>query len=304
MQNWHKKRKKSKDDIIEKTRRRNWVNMDKLQLDTIAIHWLNGGDINMDGGAMFGVVPKPLWSKKYPHNEKNQVELRADPLFISWEGENFLIDTGIGKGKLTEKQKRNYGVTEESQLEADFLKLGICAEDIDYVLMTHMHFDHACGLTSQKGESYTSLFSNAKIIASKLEWEEMKHPNIRSRNTYWEQNWKAIEKQVETFEEEWSYGPFKMIHTGGHSDGHSIILIQDEQEVCLHMGDILPTHAHQNALWVTAYDDYPMDSIRQKQKWIQWGIEQKAWFTFYHDNKYRALKWNSEGQIAESLMIE
>jgi len=289
---------------MEKKCRGGIFKMNTLQLDTITIHWLNGGDTNMDGGAIFGVVPKPLWSEKYSHNEKNQVELRADPLFIQWEGKNFLIDTGVGKGKLTDKQKRNYGVTEESQLEADLQKLGIYPEDVDYILMTHMHFDHACGLTSLERETYQSIYPNAKIITSKIEWEEMKQPNIRSRNTYWEQNWTAIKNQIETFEEEWAYGPFKMIHTGGHSNGHSIILIQDKTKVCLHMGDILPTHAHQNVLWVTAYDDYPMDSIRQKQKWIQWGVDQQAWFTFYHDNIYRALKWNGEGQIVESLIIE
>ncbi|WP_455662533.1 MBL fold metallo-hydrolase, partial [Pradoshia sp.] len=101
----------------------------------------------MDGGAMFGVVPKPLWSKKYPVNENNQIELRSDPILVQAEGKNYLIDSGIGKGKLTEKQMRNYGVSEESHLDADLAKLGLTTADIDGVLMTHMHFDHASGLT-------------------------------------------------------------------------------------------------------------------------------------------------------------
>ncbi|MGP7818407.1 YtnP family quorum-quenching lactonase [Niallia sp. 01092] len=277
--------------------------MDSLQLDTITLTWLNGGNTGMDGGAIFGVVPKPLWSKKYTYNEKNQVEIRTDPIFVLWNGKNFLIDAGIGKGKLTEKQLRNYGVTEESELEIELQTLGLVPEDIDYVLMTHMHFDHACGLTTLKGESYTSTFPHAKIITSAKEWNEMKNPNIRSKNTYWEQNWKAIEHQVETFEKEWTFGPFQLIHTGGHSDGHSILIIKDEKQICLHMGDILPTHAHQNVLWVTAYDDYPLDSISQKQKWIKWGVEQKVWFTFYHDAVYRALKWDVDGKIADSFLI-
>ena len=85
-----------------------------------------------------------------------------------------------------------------------------------------------------------------------------------------------------------------MIHTGGHSDGHSIVVIEDGGETAIHMADIMPTHAHQNVLWVMAYDDYPMNSIAAKQKWIPYGLEKNAWFTFYHDAFYRAVKWDQK----------
>lgn len=277
--------------------------MDALQFENLSITWLNGGNTSMDGGAIFGVVPKPLWSKKYASNENNQVLLRTDPLFIRWQGKNILVDAGIGNGKLTEKQKRNYGVTEESNVESELYTLGVSPTDIDYILMTHLHFDHACGLTLLHNGAYSSVFPNAKIIVSNKEWEEMKQPNIRSRNTYWEHNWKAIQHQIVTFEKEWKLGPFTLIHTGGHSDGHSILIIQDNKQVCLHMGDILPTHAHQNVLWVTAYDDYPLDSIKKKEYWIKWGIEQDAWFSFYHDNAYRAVKWDDLGKQKDMIYI-
>jgi glyoxylase-like metal-dependent hydrolase (beta-lactamase superfamily II) len=275
--------------------------METLKLKTVKLTWLNGGVTHLDGGAMFGVVPKALWEKKYPCNEKNQIELRTDPILVEANGKKMLIETGIGSGKLNEKQKRNYGVTEESSLEKSLGELNLGPEDIDYVLMTHLHFDHACGLTRLEGEEFVSVFPNARIIVSETEWEEMRNPNIRSRNTYWKENWSGIEGQVITFEDEWSFGPVRMVHTGGHSDGHSIILIEEEGETIVHMADIMPTHAHQNVLWVLAFDDYPMDSIAAKQKWLEYGISRDAWFTFYHDAYYRAIKWGGDKQVKEEL---
>ncbi|MCK6205157.1 MULTISPECIES: MBL fold metallo-hydrolase [Bacillus] len=275
--------------------------METLKLKTVKLTWLNGGVTHLDGGAMFGVVPKALWEKKYPCNEKNQIELRTDPILVEANGKKMLIETGIGSGKLNEKQKRNYGVTEESSLEKSLGELSLSPEDIDYVLMTHLHFDHACGLTRLEGEEFVSVFTNAKIIVSETEWEEMRNPNIRSRNTYWKENWSGIEDQVITFKDEWSFGPVRMVHTGGHSDGHAIILIEEEGETIVHMADIMPTHAHQNVLWVLAFDDYPMDSIAAKQKWLEYGISRDAWFTFYHDAYFRAVKWDGDKQLKEEL---
>ncbi|WP_366160723.1 MBL fold metallo-hydrolase [Bacillus infantis] len=275
--------------------------METLKLKTVKLTWLNGGVTHLDGGAMFGVVPKALWEKKYPCNEKNQIELRTDPILVEANGKKMLIETGIGSGKLNEKQKRNYGVKEESSLEKSLGELSLSPEDIDYVLMTHLHFDHACGLTRLEGEEFVSVFTNAKIIVSETEWEEMRNPNIRSRNTYWKENWSGIEDQVITFKDEWSFGPVRMVHTGGHSDGHSIILIEEEGETIVHMADIMPTHAHQNVLWVLAFDDYPMDSIAAKQKWLEYGISKDAWFTFYHDAYFRAVKWDGDKQLKEEL---
>ncbi|MDZ5472566.1 MBL fold metallo-hydrolase [Bacillus sp. 31A1R] len=275
--------------------------METLQLDTCKLTWLNGGVTHLDGGAMFGVVPKPLWSTKYPNNENNQIELRTDPILVQFEGKNLLIESGIGKGKLNDKQKRNFGVLEESDIAANLEELGLTFEDIDYVLMTHLHFDHACGLTKNVDGQFVSVFPNAKIIASHIEWNEMREPNIRSRNTYWKENWEAIVEQVETFEQEWELGPIKMVHTGGHSDGHAIVVIEDGGQTVVHMADIMPTHAHQNVLWVMAYDDFPMNSISAKQKWLEYGLKKNAWFTFYHDAVYRAVKWNEENKISESI---
>jgi glyoxylase-like metal-dependent hydrolase (beta-lactamase superfamily II) len=278
--------------------------METLKVGNVLLTWLSGGVTNLDGGAMFGVVPKPLWEKKYPCNEKNQIELPSDPILIQIDGKNLMVDAGLGKGKFTDKQKRNYGVTKETEVEESLNKLGLTLDHIDYILMTHLHYDHSSGLTKLDDNKYSSVFPNAKIITSKIEWDEMRNPNIRSRNTYWKENWEPVEDQVITFDESWTFGPLKFVHTGGHSDGHSILIIEDGGEMAVHMGDIMPTHAHQNVLWVLAYDDYPMDSIEAKQKWFPYGLEKNAWFTFYHDAYYRAVKWGADGQMTESIKRE
>ncbi|MBM7653209.1 YtnP family quorum-quenching lactonase [Neobacillus cucumis] len=270
--------------------------MESLNIGNVSLTWLSGGVTYLDGGAMFGVVPKGLWSKKYPANEKNQIECLTDPIFIQMNGKNILVESGLGAGKLTEKQLRNYGVTKESEIVKSLEQLELTPEDIDYVLMTHLHFDHACGLTKLVDGKYASVFPNAQIITSQVEWDEMRRPNIRSKNTYWKENWEAVETQVIPFKEKWELGNITMIHTGGHSDGHSILHIEDGGEVLIHMADLMPTHAHQNVLWVMAYDDYPMTSIAAKQKWLSLGLAKNAWFTFYHDAFYRAVKWDADGK--------
>lgn len=271
--------------------------MDQLLFHNMKLTWLNGGVTALDGGAMFGVVPKALWSRKYPVNDKNQIELACEPILVQYEGKNYVIDTGVGFGKLNEKQLRNYGVSEESTIFESLQALGLTASDIDAVLMTHMHFDHAGGLTYWEGEQLVPTFPNATVYVTQAEWDEMRHPNIRSRNTYWKENWEPVQHLVKTYEGEIEVAPgVKLIHTGGHSEGHAIIRLEQNGEVLLHMADIMPTHAHQNPLWVMAYDDYPMTSVFAKERIMKEALENSYKFIFYHDAYYRMIQWDASGK--------
>ncbi len=276
--------------------------MDDLKIGRAKLRWLNGGMSYPDGGAMFGVVPKALWSRKYPSNDLNQIELRADPILIQIDQKNILIDTGLGNKKFTDKQIRNFGVREESSLEKSLQALNIQVEEIDFILMTHLHYDHANGLTQLTQSGYQSIFKNVPIYVSEIEWNEMKAPNIRSSSTYFEMNWQPVVGQIKTFDKEIEILPgLKMIHTGGHSNGHALVLFEDDNEGFIHMADIMPTHAHINSLWVLAYDDYPMTSIFEKEKWIPYGVKNNYWFTFYHDAYLRAIKIDTKGQITKEI---
>lgn len=277
--------------------------MDRFKFHSMTLTWLEGGVTALDGGAMFGVVPKALWSRKYPVNELNQIELPCEPMLLQYEGKNYLIDTGVGAGKLNEKQLRNFGVSEESSIEQSLAELDMKPADIDGILMTHLHFDHAGGLTKWVGEQLVPVFPNADIFVTQTEWDEMRNPNIRSKNTYWKENWEPVQHLVKPFDGELVVAPgIKMIHTGGHSDGHAVIRLEQNGEVALHMADIMPTHAHQNPLWVLAYDDYPMTSVFAKEKLIKEALANNYRFIFYHDAYYRMIQWDATGkEITDSL---
>lgn len=279
------------------------IGLDQLTFHDMQLTWLDGGVNFLDGGAMFGVVPKALWSRKYATDENNVIELRTDPILIQYQGKNLLIDSGIGKGKLDDKKKRNLGVRAETRVEESLQELGLAPEDIDIVLMTHLHNDHAAGLTGFKDGELVSVFPNADIYTSQIEWDEMREPNIRSRNTYWKENWEPVQGQMKTFEGEIEVMPgIKMIHTGGHSDGHSVIKLEQNGETLIHMADIMPTHAHQNPLWVLAYDDYPMDSIFAKERLMKEALPNNYGFIYYHDAVYRMTRFSEDGkEIVESL---
>jgi glyoxylase-like metal-dependent hydrolase (beta-lactamase superfamily II) len=276
--------------------------METLQVGKAKLTWLRGGVNHLDGGAMFGVVPKALWSRKYPVNEKNQIELRTDPILIQVDGKNYLIDSGIGTDKLNDKQIRNFGATELSEVESSLSELNLTPDSIDAVLMTHLHFDHASGLSKKGEEDWEAIFKNATIYTSATEWEEMRSPNIRSVNTYWERNWRPIEDQVETFTDTIQLTTnLRMIHTGGHSEGHSIIVFEDGDDCFIHMGDLMGTNAHENKLWAMGYDDYPVTSVHEKEKWMAFGYKKQAWYTFYHDAYYRAIRFNENKERIDEI---
>jgi len=263
----------------------------------MTLYWLEGGVVSFDGGAIFGVVPKGLWTRRYPVNDKNQIENATDPILIRYKNKRILIDSGIGQGKFTEKQKRNFGVREESKVADQLKTLDLKPEDIDMILMTHMHFDHASGLTRYENDELVSVFPNAAIYINEIEWDEMRQPNSRSKSTYWKENWEAIQEQVIPYSQ--SIEPIEgieMSHTGGHSAGHAIIKLKQQGDTLIHMADIMPTHAHQNPLWVMAYDDYPMDSIVKKEQLMKEAYENQYGFIFYHDAYYRMIKWDESGQ--------
>ncbi|MCW1928559.1 YtnP family quorum-quenching lactonase [Bhargavaea beijingensis] len=277
--------------------------MDHYQFHGIELTWLDGGFNRLDGGAMFGPVPKVLWSRKYEVDGDNKIPLATEPILVRTHGKNILIESGLGSGKLTEKQVRNLGVTRESNIEDSLGELGLTPEDIDIILMTHLHNDHAAGLTRREGDGYTSVFPNAEIHVSQIEWDEMREPNIRSRNTYFRENWEPVQDQVKTFQDRVEAVPgIEMIHTGGHSAGHAIIKITKNGETLIHMADLMPTHAHQNPLWVLAFDDYPMDSIYSKERLMKEALENGYRFIFYHDAFYRMIQWDESGKkITDSM---
>lgn len=273
-----------------------------LKIGEAELHWLPGGTFELDGGAMFGVVPKALWSKKYPADADNLIKMTNTPILVKTPGALTLIETGLGN-KLTEKQKTIFRVHNEWDVPGGLAALGITPGEIDFVVLTHCDFDHAGGVTTQSEEGELSLtFPNAKHVVQRAEWEDVLNPNIRSVNTYWPQNIDLLKDspnlQLVDGESEITPG-ITVEHTGGHTRGHQIVRINSGGQAAWHMADLLPTHAHSNPLWVMAYDNFPMDVIAQKKKLMARAAEQDAWFTFYHDPFMYACKFGEKGKVAQ-----
>ncbi len=274
-----------------------------FRLGDFELTWLNGGRFELDGGAMFGVVPKVLWQKKYPATDENTISLSAWPILVKTPGALVLIETGLGN-KLTDKQKNIFLVKEEWSVLQELDQLGISRTDIDFVILTHYDFDHAGGVIMQDETGRLALtFPKAKHILQKKEWEGVLSPNARSINTYWPVNIELMKgnDKLELVNGEAEVVPgISVVHTGGHNSGHQIVHMKSKAETALHLGDLFPTHAHANPLWVMAYDNYPMDSIAMKEKWIKIGIDNGAWFTFYHDPYLLACKLDEKGNAFQS----
>jgi len=270
-----------------------------FKLGDFEIFWLNGGRFELDGGAMFGVVPKKLWEKKYPADEENFIPLTAWPLLVKTPDALVVIETGIGN-KLTEKQRTIFRVREEWDIPGSLAGLGLSAEDIDYVILTHLDFDHAGGIVMQKSDGLSLTFPEAKHVIQKREWEDALNPNKRAAHSYWAVNFELLKGSDDLHlvdgEAEVSPG-VKTVLSGGHHRGHQIVLLESAGEKAIHMGDVLPTHVHFNPLWVMAYDDYPLEVIALKEEWVKRGVEEGAWFTFYHDPEVLACVLDGSGEI-------
>ncbi len=278
--------------------------MKKFHIGNFDLFWLDGGKFELDGGSMFGVVPKILWQKKYPSNDENYIPLIAYPILIKTPDALVLIETGLGN-KLTEKQKKIFRVNEEWTILDNLNALSIKREDINFVILTHYDFDHAGGVVMQNFDGNLTLtFPRAKHIIQQLEWEDVLNPNRRSVNSYWAINFEILKEQgtieLVNGSRELCKG-ISVFHTGGHTKGHQIVQIESHNEVAFHLGDLLPTHAHYNPLWIMAYDNFPLDAIRAKEEWEHKTPPGKAWFTFYHDQFMKACRFDEKGNVIDPV---
>ncbi len=250
---------------------------------------LSDGDFYLDGGAMFGVVPKIFWNKLNPADEKNRIHLGLHPLLIKHAEKNILIDTGIGD-KFNEKFGAIYGVDKSETVEGNLNKLGMKPEDIDMVIITHLHFDHAGGNTRRdKQGNVVPKFPNATYILQRKEWEVGLTPNPRSKASYLKENYVPLEeygllKLIDG--EEVVFPGITCIFSGGHSEGHQMVTIEDGEKGGIYWADIMPTTAHVRIPYIMGYDLFPLDVIKSKEHYIKLSVE-KGWVSFFeHDPKY------------------
>jgi len=273
-----------------------------LKLGKFDLIPISDGSFYLDGGTMFGVVPKLLWSKIVEPDNLNRVEIPLNCLLIKAPNANILLDTGIGN-KLDEKFREIYSVKQPPDLETGLKNLGLKLEDIDFVINTHLHFDH-CGwntiykpefnATDSSGRPMSgnneiiSTFPRAKYIIQKQEWYDATHPNERTRASYLKENFIPLENsgQLILVEGEYEIIPgIKVINTISHTKGHQSIMIESEGKKAIFWGDLMPTSAHIRIPYHTSFDLYPLELIELKKKFLKQAIAENWLLIFEHDPK-------------------
>ncbi len=253
-------------------------------------HALEAGSQRLDGGAMFGVVPKPLWSKRIQPDERNRIPLALRCLLIEHPDGLVLIDSGIGN-KETEKFRDIYGVENQGTPGPTLLEDAIRAAghepaDVKWLINTHLHFDHAGGNTRRTGEEVVAAFPGAEYVVQRGELEFAHSTNERTQASYLPANFDPISQgpgwRLLDGDEEVIPG-ISVRHTPGHVPYHQSVLIQDSGETALYLADLAPTSAHLPLPWIMGYDLEPLVTLETKRSLFAEAAAEQWLLVFEHD---------------------
>ena len=257
-----------------------------INLGQFEIHGLRDGFFYLDGGAMFGVVPKSLWERKCTPDRQNRIKLGLNSILIKTDKKLVLVETGIG-ARLNPKFSEYYAVERKPDLIASLGRLGIEAGDIDVVINTHLHFDHCHGNTeeSEKGEIVPA-FPQAKYIIQRGEWEYALNPCFRDKPSYISDSFLPLEKQgLVQFvdgDTEISEG-IEAVLAPGHTAYHQCVKVQSDHQTFFFLADMVPTSAHVGLPYIMSYDLFPLETLENKKKFFDQAIEEDWIVGFVHD---------------------
>jgi glyoxylase-like metal-dependent hydrolase (beta-lactamase superfamily II) len=250
------------------------------------------GNFKLDGGAMFGVVPKVLWSKVYPADENNLCNWAMRCLLVVDGDRKVLIDNGIGN-KQDEKWLRHYYLNGEATLEKSLAKAGYTTDDITDVIMTHMHFDHCGGSVQWNRDKtgYELTFPNATYWTSRKQFDWATHPNRREKASFLKENILPIQEsgQLNLIEEEGEFIPnidFKLYD--GHTNGQVIPHVKYNGKTVVFMADLMPSSAHIPMPWIMAYDIRPLQTLKDRERFYAEALKHNYILFFEHDIYHEA----------------
>jgi methylmalonyl-CoA epimerase len=251
-------------------------------LELISLH---DGYLRLDGGSMFGVVPRPLWAPKAPPDERNRITLAMRPLIVRGV-RTMIIDAGVGD-KEDAKFRDIYGVDRRYALDHALAEAGLSADDIDLVLATHLHFDHAGGFTVRdRAGRLRPKFPRARYVVRRGEWEDATHPHARNRASYLADNFVPLAEAgvLEMVDEDQTIMPgVRVKRTGGHTMHHQMVWIESGGRCAAYVADLMPTSAHLPDAWIMGFDLHPVDTLAAKMAFVREAIERKALVFFPHD---------------------
>jgi glyoxylase-like metal-dependent hydrolase (beta-lactamase superfamily II) len=257
-----------------------------MKLGAFQIYPISDGRFRLDGGAMFGVVPKALWEKCCPADELNRISLSLTALLIRANGKNILVDTGLGP-KEDEKFRRMFAVERTPTILESLKQLGLGPDDIHLVINTHLHFDHAGGNTIRETDgSIRPAFPKARYLIQQGEFEDAVRANERTRASYRQDNFAPI---AHINQWEFLHGDTEIVPgvtavvTAGHTRCHQSIRIESEGEVAFFLGDLIPTVSHLPLPYIMGYDLFPIQTLETKRWVLDRAFEQRWLLLFEHD---------------------
>ena len=263
------------------------MNSKSIKLGQFELSIISDGRFWLDGGTMFGVVPKVMWNKLISADELNRVELSLNCLLIETPEGNVLIDTGIND-KLKDRFKEIYKMDRDITFVESLNRMGFKPENIDFVINTHLHFDHCGGNTIKKDGKLIPTFPNAKYIVQKQEWSDATDSNERTKASYLEENFMPVKESGQLMLVDGNYEVLpgiKVIMTNGHTKGHQSVLIESEGEKAIYFGDLIPTASHIKIPYIAAYDLFPLAVVEKKKEILELAIKEKWLLIFEHDPK-------------------
>ena len=270
-----------------------------MRLGKFSIHSCMDGLFRLDGGAMFGIVPRVLWERTDPPDDKNRILLALRSLLIKTGEANILVDTGVGD-KGDQKFRDIYMIDRNPPLKGALAAYGLTPQDIDIVINTHLHLDHAGGNTCVGNDGgIIPAFPRAKYVIQKGEWGDATNPNERTKGSYIANDFLPLEGLgvvdfVDGNEVEIIKG-VSVIVAGGHTAFHQCVKVESEGEVALFLADLVPTASHLPLPYIMAYDLVPQDTLRAKKSLLKQVVEEDWLVIFQHDPRVEAGYLRQEG---------
>lgn len=243
----------------------------RFDLGGCTITLINGGALKLDGGAMFGIIPRPLWSRDTPADEKNRIRLACNCLLVEWQGESArraIIESGHG-AKYGEKEREIYGIDPSTWLLPSLTEIGVDPDGITDVVLTHLHLDHAGGITQSRDGQIVPTFPNAKVHVQKQEFDDARANFGIMKVSYREENFTPIDEIDAWVLHEGETTPLPGIRlrpSPGHTRGHQSVLIEGRDRTAIFVGDVMPTRHHVGLPYNMSYDLYPLDNVETKRK--------------------------------------
>ena len=270
-----------------------------MKIGKYKLSFIESGFFALDGGAMFGIIPKPLWQKTNPADDVNRIKLSTRHLILESDSKKIIIDTGMGE-KWDDKAKNIYSIDDTFSMNTSLKQIGLHQDEITDVILTHLHFDHTGGSTISVDGTLQPAFPNANYHVQKQNYDWAINPSDRDKGSYIEDNFQLLfdERLINFFEGNSSFDDeIEFLVINGHTFGQQMVKISDGTETFLFCADLIPTYGHIPLPYIMGYDLQPLITLEEKKMYLKLALEENWKLFFGHDPEvaFTTIKKHGEG---------